>query len=219
MSKKNSSESVEEKPYKNLFISGWAGYRYFFPTISSSFNYVIPFEEKTNSEFEVGIGDSWDIVAAWSFGAHLCLKNLHRIRARKLILIAPFLNFCAYNQKDNILKMISGLDQNPEATLAWFWRLCGIKNKPDMKIKNTDGLKKGLEVISDSRVNLDKLDSSITTIIIHGQRDQIVPMKVSQIIKARMPQASLALVHHSHFIPEQEILKIINYAEPDSQTL
>lgn len=216
MDRKNLTQAQQKSPCRNLFISGWAGYRYFFPTISSSFNYIIPFEEETNSGLELSIKQTWDIVAAWSLGAHLCLKNLHRIRARKLVLIAPFLDFCAYNPKNNVLKMISGLDQNPEATLDWFWRLCGIKNKPDMKIKNTDGLKRGLEFILDSRVPLDRLDSSISTIIVHGHSDRIVPMKASQTIKTRMPQASLVLVPHPHFIPEQEILKIINHAEPDS---
>lgn len=159
---------------------------------------------------------TWDVVAAWSLGAHMCLKNLHRIRARRLVLIAPFLDFCDSNPKNNVLKMISGLDRNPEATLAWFWRLCGIKNRPDMKIKNTDGLKKGLKFILDSRVPLDKLDSSISTIIVHGHSDRIVPMKVSQSIKTRMPQVFLVPVPHPHFIPEHEILKIINHAKPDS---
>lgn len=217
--KKNLAQTQKKSPCKNLFVSGWAGYRFFFPTISSSFRYVIPFKDKTNSEFELSIKQKWDIVAAWSLGAHLCLKNLHRIKTRRLVLIAPFLDFCASSKKDNVLKMISGLNQNPAATLGWFWRLCGIKNKPDINIKNTGDLKKGLEFLSDSRVTLDQLDSTIPTTIIHGYRDKIVPMEISQSINAQMPQSSLFLLPHPHFIPEQEILKIINYAKPDSQTL
>ncbi len=160
----------------------------------------------------------WHTLLAWSLGAHLCLKNLHRIRARRLILMAPFLDFCAYTPRQRVLKMKAGLEKNPRALVRWFWRMSSTGPGDDRLIEETGLLRAGLDFLLESRVDLKGVHCRIPIILIHGVHDRIVPARASEKILEYLPHACYFPVPWGHYIPEDEIMKI-GYEEKDKDQL
>lgn len=178
----------------------------------------MPFDPEQSSGWNLLLEKGWDNVIAWSLGAHLCLKHLRSIRAKRLFLIAPFLDFCQGTSREKVLEMISGLDKNPGTTMRWFWKLCGIKNPPNMEIIDRQQLKLCLKFLCQSRVDPGLISSDLPVTLIHGLKDRIVPVQVSEKILECLPYACYLPLPYGHFIPEKEIIKAI-YEQSDQETL
>ena len=201
-------------PVTSLFISGWAGYGCLFPCLSKKTRFVLPFDSGENAGADSLPAQGWDVVIGWSLGAHLCLKHIHKIRAKKVVLIAPFLDFCHGSSGRKVQEMIAGLDKNPGATVRWFWKLCGIKNAPKLIIGEREELKAGLKFLCQSRIDPGSLGTDLPLTLIHGLDDKIVPAGVSEEILEYLPHACYHALPYGHFIPEEEIIKVI-YEQPD----
>lgn len=202
---------------KTLFISGWAGYSFLFPRLSETITFIVPFEPGHADFKELLQAHSWDLVLAWSLGAHLCLKNIHFLRARRLVLLAPFLDFGPGSSRDRVLEMISGMDKNPQTTLRWFWKLCGVKNPPLMPVRNREALISGLKFISKSRIDPGSIDTDIPVTLVQGWKDRIIPPEAREKMLECLPHACYLPLPYGHFIPEEEIIKII-YEQTDPKT-
>ena len=193
-----------------LFISGWAGYRVLFPGLSELAGFILPGENKPGLGLKSALEQEWNTVAAWSLGAHLCLRHMQQIRAQKLVLAAPFLDFCSVTPRERVLAMLSSLNRSPKTTVRWFWRLCGIKNPPAVPVNDVQGLRKGLELLMKSNVSPQSLRADIPVTIIQGREDKIVPARTAQNILEYLPQARLIFLPCGHFIPEKELIRAID---------
>lgn len=193
----------------SVFISGWAGYSVLFPVFSRHCGFILPLID-CSKYLEPIISRSWKTIFAWSLGAHLCLKNLDRLRADRLILIAPFLDFCQGTPRDRIEEMLRGLDKNPQATVRWFWKACAVKQPPAPVISDPGILRNGLEFLIHSRVTQESLNTDLPVTIIHGLKDRIVPPEQSKLIKHHLTQAWYQYLPFGHYIPELEILNAVH---------
>ncbi len=193
----------------SLFISGWAGYACLFPCLSDRSRFILPFSSDRAARVDFCLQQEWDMIIAWSLGAHMCLKNIHKARTKRLVLVAPFLDFCANTSRERILKMISSMAGNPETTVRWFWKLCGIKNPPRTILKDIEALEAGLNFLIHSQIDPCKIKSNLPITLIHGIRDKIVPAGVSEEILECLPHASCFFLPYGHYIPEEEIIKVI----------
>jgi len=197
-----------------LFVSGWGGYDFLFPNLSKQTRFILPFDPAEITALKSLLSRKWDLVIGWSLGAHLCLKNINVIRADRLVLVSPFLDFCRGSSREKVLKMISGMDKDPERTMRWFWKLCGIRNPPQRFIHEHHKLKLCLNFLCQSRVNPEQIESELPVILIHGLKDKIVPIKASEIILEYLPNACYHPLPFGHFIPEEEIIKAV-YGQSD----
>lgn len=197
-----------------LFVSGWGGYDFFFPNLSKQTRFILPCDPAKIYALKSLLNKKWDVVIGWSFGAHLCLKNINLIRANRLVLVSPFLDFCRGSSREKVLKMISGMDKDPETTMRWFWKLCGIRNPPRIVIHEHQKLKLCLNFICQSRVDPEQIESELPVILIHGLKDKIVPIKASENILEYLLNARYHPLPFGHFIPEQEIIKAV-YGQSD----
>jgi len=196
-------------PDRSLFISGWAGLPCLFPCLSKKTRFIVPLGPGRAAGIRSLVEQEWDIIIAWSLGAHLCLKNIRRIRAKRLVLIAPFLDFCRDSSRRKVLEMISGLGKNPEATVRWFWRMCGIKNAPEVIIEDLPGLESGLRFLCRSRIDPAEIVTDLPITLIHGLNDKIVPIRVPEKILEHLPHACYFSLPYGHLIPEEEIIRSI----------
>jgi pimeloyl-ACP methyl ester carboxylesterase len=130
------------------------------------------------------------------------------------VLVSPFLDFCRGSSREKVLKMISGMDKDPETTMRWFWKLCGIRNPPQRVIHEHQKLKLCLNFLCQSRVNPEQIKSELPVILIHGLKDRIVPIKASEILLEYLPYACFHSLPFGHFIPEEEIIKAV-YGQSD----
>ncbi len=180
-----------------------------FPVFSAQCNFFLPLIQDADENLEPILSRSWKTVFAWSLGAHLCLKHLNRLRADRLVLIAPFLDFCQGTSAEKIKDMLRSLDNNPQATVRWFWKACAVKQPPKPPVDQAHALKKGLELLIHSRVEQSSLATHLPVTLIHGLADRIVPPATSENIKSCLPRACCRYVPYGHYIPEPEILNAI----------
>ena len=200
---------LDGMPGDILFISGWAGYKPLFPVLSRQTTFVCPFNPESGESLEAELEKYWDIIIAWSLGAHLCLKNISRLRAGRLVLLAPFLDFCHGSSWQKVQKMIHGLEKNPETTLGWFWKLCGMRPIPDTPALNIHDLQQGLRFLLKSKVDCMSLETHLPINIVHGLKDKIVPVSQSKAIRECLPHSSFHTETCGHFIPEQVIFRTL----------
>lgn len=195
---------------KVLFISGWAGYPEFFPHLGSHSFFVLPFVSHSQSDIENLLrSHSWDIVLAWSLGANLCLQNPGSISTKHLVLIAPFLDFTRHTPVNGIQDMLNGLGRNPETTVRWFWRRCGIKSAPRIRQGDVRGLARGLEyLMQPGPEHIEHQDMQFCTTLIHGSRDRIVPRQALLEVHAALGQGRPVYTSGGHFIAEEKIWQI-----------
>jgi pimeloyl-ACP methyl ester carboxylesterase len=202
---------------KTLFISGWAGYSFLFPRLSETTTFIVPFEPGYADFKRLLQAQKWDLIIAWSLGAHLCLKNIQSLRARRLVLAAPFLDFGRGPSQGRVLEMISGMDKNPQTTLRWFWKLCGVKKLPRMPVMNREALVSGLKYIFESRIDPGPVDTDIPVTLVQGRKDRIIPPEAREKMLECLPHASYLHLPYGHFIPEEELIKIL-YEQTDPET-
>ncbi|MFO7728633.1 MAG: hypothetical protein R6X11_09925 [Desulfonatronovibrio sp.] len=193
----------------SLFVSGWAGYPCLFPDFSKHARFIHPFGREVDQNLSSILDRTWKTIFAWSLGAHLCLKYLDKLRADRLVLIAPFLDFCQGTPQKKIEEMLRGLEKNPQATVRWFWKACAVSQPPKPVISDVNMLRKGLEFLIHSRVDHKSLNTDLSITLIHGLKDRIVPLSHSEHIRDCLPQACCQYLPHGHYIPEPEILNAI----------
>jgi len=195
-----------------LFISGWAGYPELFPRLAVHSFFVLPFVSNSQSDIQNLLGSqSWDLVLAWSLGANLCLQNPGVINTRHLVLVAPFLDFTKHTPASKLQEMLTGLDRDPEITVRWFWRRCGIKSAPRIMQDDVKGLARGLEYLMQPGTEyIEQQEMQFCTTLIHGSRDRIVSRQAVLEVHAALGQGSFISAPGGHFISEERIRQIIH---------
>jgi len=189
-----------------LFMSGWAGYPGLFPRLHPSACFIHPFVSHTHkSVCKLLTGKKWDVLMAWSLGAHICLDVLPDIKADSIFLIAPFLSFTRYNPASRVHSMLSGLEKNPEATLRWFWRRCAVRNMPSCTSSDFIGLAQGLRYLLNSRIDSLKNPRRSTVTLIHGRKDRIVPEQAVLEVRRNLSRSLFISLPEGHFIALEKI--------------
>ncbi len=206
------SFNPEEGAQRLIFISGWAGYPGLFPRLSTRAHFFHPFiSHELHSIHDFLLKQNPEIVVSWSLGAHICLGLLSGIQTKHLFLVSPFLDFTRYTPPQKIHEMIRGLQRDPVATVRWFWRLCGVKDKPgSIPEKDQPGLERGLNHLLNSRSYPVESETSSPVTLIHGSRDKIVPHQASRELQEHLKGSRLVTTPHGHFIPEENIVEIIH---------
>lgn len=197
---------------KVLFISGWAGTKQLFPTLSKQTEFIVPFNETQPDEISDMIRQTKrNTIAGWSTGAHMILKNLHSLpkTVKSITLFAPFQRFTDDIPERIVKRMIKMLDKKPEKVVADFYTNCGITPLPEQQVWNVDMLKTGLEYLIASDWQPISMPE-IQLHIIHGRNDQIVPYSAAEKLMELFPDAKLTTLDTGHYIDEETILNGIN---------
>lgn len=133
------------------FISGWAGFKELFPKISKNSNFFVPFADTDVESLKEVVSIENDLLIGWSLGAHLILKCAGFVRARKVVLLAPFLNFTDFVNPRIINKMIQVFKIDKQKVISEFYEKIGAKST--LTIDIPDSLVDGLEFLKFSKVS------------------------------------------------------------------
>lgn len=196
----------------NLFISDWAGYSGFYPNLTGSFEFMLPFIRHSEHDvFERLDNASGGTLVAWSMGAHMALKRWNRVVSNfdRIILISPFLSFTDYSSEKVIRHMIRDIRKNPQDVVRLFHKNCGFPGTLSIGDQDTEGLLAGLEYLRSSRAMPSHVGSEKTAII-HGEFDRIVNPHASEDIWEIMPKATYSALAYGHWIPEQELAELVS---------
>jgi len=194
------------------FVTGWAGYPEQFPLISREATVFTPFiehgEEEILSALAAGEGD----LLAWSTGAHMVLKHCDAILPRyaRIVLAAPFLRFTDHVPERLLVRMIRGMERDPQKTLAAFYANCAEQTPPAFRPGHAPALLAGLEYLRVSEVNLlEPLEAHAAerVVLLHGNKDRIVPPAASEELLPRLPGATLHIANSGHKIAEALMLE------------
>jgi pimeloyl-[acyl-carrier protein] methyl ester esterase len=166
-------------------------------------------------------GHAGVVLAGWSLGGiHALASVANRVRAsaapahapesvRGLILISSTARFCAAEgypsgvPRSELRAMMIGLQRDRNATLrAFFSRsvmpdsLCA--GELDQRLRDASGL--STEMLADGLRELDTLDMReilpaipLPVLILHGERDAIIPVDAARYVKDHLPKATLHL--------------------------
>jgi len=194
-----------------LFVSGWAGYPALFPGLEHKALFIHPFVSHDLRSIRRCLSEkAWDMVIAWSLGAHLCLKTAEKINSRHLFLIAPFLDFTRHTPAAEIQTMLTGMRKNPFSTVRWFWRTCGIRDKPLIPLADVPALEQGLKFLIHSKATPRKLPRGCVSILINGQNDLVVPGEAVAEVLEISGFSCHASLESGHFVSLDVIAEIVH---------
>ncbi len=121
------------------------------------------------------------------------------------------MDFTRHTPPSGIQDMLHGLGRNPEITVRWFWRRCGIKSLPRIKEEDVNGLARGLEYLMHSRPkHIEHQDMRFCTTLIHGSRDKIVPRQAVLEVHRVLGPGSFVSTPDGHFVDEERIWQVIH---------
>jgi predicted alpha/beta hydrolase family esterase len=194
------------------FVSGWAGYKELFPYISSHHDFYVPFITHTEAEISKELAKGGEILAGWSTGAHIILKNIDLLadKYENIFLFAPFNSFTEYQNSKTVMLMIRKLKKEPSVVLNDFYNNCGIMDfNPEIDETAKMGLIKGLEFLIESKSILKGCSLKAKLTLVHGLNDIIVNHKASKDITDYFDSCKLISLDSGHYINEQKIADII----------
>lgn len=196
----------EKSNLTNVFLSGFGGYKDFFPLISENCRFLVPFVNKLEDIFSC-MDCGGDTLMGWSTGAHIIGKNLHSItdKWQKIVLVAPFDDFTNCFGSRVIDAMIKGLDRDFYNTMSLFYKKCGIRTEFKTHIEHIDEFKECLNFLKSSTIEKSSLAENIT--VIHGCNDQISKrtgvLKILHLFK----NSKFMEVDQPHFISEDILMR------------
>lgn len=194
------------------FVSGWAGFPELFPEISSKYDFFLPFVTHSEKEIVKSLKTGGDLLAGWSTGAHIILKNLGELKDiySKIFLFAPFISFSDYFHSQVIMLMIKKMKREPETVLRDFYDKCGISDfMPELSEKDTESLIEGLEYLMESVADISALEVEDKVILVQGDSDMIVNFHASEDIADLLHGEKLITIESGHYISERLISDII----------
>ncbi len=194
------------------FVSGWAGFPALFPQISSAYPFYLPFVTHSENEIENALAEGGEILAGWSTGAHIILKNIDSImnKYEKIFLFAPFISFCDYFHSQAIMLMIKKMKRDPEAVLRDFYDKCGLADfVPATDEKTVAALIRGLEFLLESRADVKGCNAVDKVILVQGAADMIVNFRASEDVAEMLHGEKLITIESGHYINEKVIADII----------
>ena len=189
-----------------IFLSGWSGFREIYPEISKKCKYIVPFEDEGFLERYLNeIKQEEDLIVGWSLGANLIIRELDRINAKRIILIAPFFNFTDYVNKRVIDLMIRSFERNREKCVIDFWSKIGIRT--DLQTKVSHSLKDGLMFLKE-RNNFNEVYHKRNILVIAPTNDRILPLNAFIEVYKRI-FGSIIKIYSNHYIEESILERII----------
>jgi pimeloyl-[acyl-carrier protein] methyl ester esterase len=187
-------------------LSGWSGFREIYPEISKKCKYIVPFEDEGFLERYLNeIKQEEDLIVGWSLGANLIIRELDRINAKRIILIAPFFNFTDYVNKRVIDLMIRSFERNREKCVIDFWSKIGIRT--DLQTKVSHSLKDGLMFLKE-RNNFNEVYHKRNILVIAPTNDRILPLNAFIEVYKRI-FGSIIKIYSNHYIEESILERII----------
>lgn len=195
------------------FVSGWAGFQELFPAISSRHDFYVPFVSHSEDEISEALAEGGEILAGWSTGAHIILKNIAELSVKyeRIFLFASFGLFTDYQHLKTVMLMIRKMKKDPSAVLRDFYENCGIKDfAPVIDEKTQERLIGGLEFLTHSRaVTEGCILKSENIVAVHGINDMIVNFRSGEDIANSLCGGRLITIESGHYINEQTIADII----------
>ena len=195
------------------FVSGWAGFGELFPKISSRHAFFVPFVTHSEAEINDALTGGGEILAGWSTGAHIILKNIAELSAKyeKIFLIAPFGSFTDYQHPKTVMLMIRKMKKDPEAVLKDFYENCGIKDfTPVIGEETRSRLIEGLEFLINSRATgAGCAINNANIYAVHGLNDLIVNCRAGEEIANSLCGGRIITIESGHYVNEQTIADII----------
>ena len=148
------------------------------------------------------------IVLAHSLGLHLLSPQLWAA-AELIVIISGFRSFhsaCARQARRSrrtVEQMLMRLEREPAALLADFYARCGAPS--DSRWSGTvdaDGLRRDLQLLQESVLELSAIPAAAQVLILHGSRDRVVPVERAEELREMLPNSELAIVAEAgHALP------------------
>ena len=148
------------------------------------------------------------IVLAHSLGLHLLSPQLCAA-AELIVVISGFRSFhsaCARQARRSrrtVEQMLARLEREPAALLADFHTRCGTPS--DNRWSGTidaDGLRRDLQLLQESVLELAAIPATAQVLILHGSRDRVVPVERAEELRELLPNSALAIVAEAgHALP------------------
>ena len=148
------------------------------------------------------------IVLAHSLGLHLLSPQLWAT-AELIVVISGFSSFhsaCARQARRSrrtVEQMLARLEREPAALLADFYARCGVPsdNRWSGAI-DADGLRRDLQLLQESVLELSAMPTAAQVLILHGSRDRVVPVERAEELRELLPNSALAIVAEAgHALP------------------
>ena len=147
------------------------------------------------------------IVLAHSFGLHLLSPQLWV--AELIVILSGFRSFHsasarqARRSRRTVEQMLVRLEREPAALLADFYARCGAP--PDSRWPgaiDADGLRRDLQLLQESVLELSAIPGTAQVLILHGSRDRVVPVERAEELREMLPNSALAIVAEAgHALP------------------
>ena len=148
------------------------------------------------------------IVVAHSLGLHLLSPQLWAT-AELVVVMSGFRSFhssCerqARRSRRMVEQMLARLEREPAALLADFYARCGAPS--DSRCPGTvdaDGLRRDLQLLQESVLELAAIPAAAQVLILHGSRDCVVPVERAEELRGLLPNSALAIVAEAgHALP------------------
>ena len=155
------------------------------------------------------------IVLAHSLGLHLLSPQLWA--AELIVVISGFRSFhsaCARQARRSrrtVEQMLARLEREPAALLADFYTRCGTPPDSDStelaevrwpESTDADGLRRDLQLLQESVLELSAIPAAAQVLILHGSRDRVVPVERAEELREMLPNSALAIVAEAgHALP------------------
>ena len=148
------------------------------------------------------------IVVAHSLGLHLLSPQIWE-GAELIVIISGFSSFhsaCerqARRSRRMVEQMLARLEREPAALLADFYARCGASSDSRRSESvDVDGLRRDLQLLQESVLELDVIPDAAQVLILHGSRDRVVPMERAEELRELLPNSALAIVAEAgHALP------------------
>lgn len=204
---------------KALFITGWAHGVGALPNFERALSRAFDLEVVSPSALLAGRVqiEPQEIVLGWSLGAMLALQRCGEFRPERLVLLAPTPRFIADSpgntpgntpgnkrhwslgvpQKE-VRALRVALKKSPERALQGFATLCyGKQSVPVL----TEGDEQGLIALEEldllgnleSPPNSSSSPLNVPTLVLHGERDRVIPWQAGAVVARLLPNAIFSL--------------------------
>ena len=148
------------------------------------------------------------IVLAHSLGLHLLSPQLCAA-AELIVVMSGFRSFhspCARQARRSrrtVEQMLARLEREPAALLADFYARCGVPlDSRWTGIIDADGLRRDLQLLQESVLELSAMPTAAQVLILHGSRDRVVPVERAEELRELLPNSALAIVAEAgHALP------------------
>jgi len=148
------------------------------------------------------------IVLAHSLGLHLLSPQLWAT-AELIVVISGFRSFhsaCARQARRSrrtVEQMLARLEREPAALLTDFYARCDAPlDSRWTGIIDADGLRRDLQLLQESVLELSAMPTAAQVLILHGSRDRVVPVERAEKLRELLPNSALAIVAEAgHALP------------------